>query len=59
LCAHDEGRPLQFINFGLAVCYLAELNTMLTERVFKFSQPETHLQDLWLECHTEAICLFC
>ena len=32
LRTHDERRPFQFIDIGLAVCDLPELDTMLADR---------------------------
>jgi hypothetical protein len=58
LRAHHERRSLEFIDISFAVCDLPKLDTMLADRVFEFSQPELHLQDLRREGFAEAICLF-
>jgi hypothetical protein len=53
LRAHDQGRSLQLLNRGLTVCHLPELNSMLAEWIFEFSEPKLHLQYLWNESFAE------
>jgi hypothetical protein len=58
LRAHDQGRSLQLLDRGLTVCHLSELNSMLAEGIFEFSEPKLHLQYLWREGFAETERLF-
>ena len=49
---------LQFVNIGLSVCHLPQLNSVLPDWVFKFRKTELHLQDLWREGFAETTRLF-
>ena len=49
---------LQLIHLGLAVCNLSELDSMLPDWIFKFSEPKLHLQDFRREGFAETIRLF-
>jgi hypothetical protein len=58
LRTHNERRPFQLVNIGLAVSYLSQLDSVLPDWIFKFSEPEFHLQDFRRKGLAETTRLF-